>query len=351
MAKSEGKPPTPGASWGGARPVQRHDPSPADALAAMGGTGITQTRTGHQTAMTVQVPRNIGIVEREILTEASLMGEDFIYTWEVNDKESPTGKSRIEGLSIEGALIMARNWGNCAIPTDKVDETASHFEFKATFVDVEKGFEIERGFRQRKSQRAGSGMAADRAEDGNYQIGWSKAQRNAIKAAMPAWLTDKAIETAKAAALKKYEDVAKWVPYIVKRAAALGVTEAELETKAEAKLADWLPSDVAYMASVFTAIAKKESSVTIEFRPTPKDAPSEPAAAKVEDAPSDTPFIPGETPEPAPKPAAAPETTAPPATAPAAAKSEPADPHPPKEPQPHVPKEPPAPDFEPPKAK
>lgn len=338
-----------GSSYGG-------DPSPAEALANIPGVGITKTEANYQTALVVQVPRDIEQVEAAIIKEAALMGEDFIYAWEVNDKESKTGKSRIEGLSIDGAMVMFRNWMNCTLPTHKIDETPTHFEFEATFIDLEMGISITRGFRQRKGQRSGR-MDSERAEDIAYQIGWSKAQRNAIDKSMPSWLTNKAIQAAKDQAIKRYaNDMPKARADVKTYANGLGITDAELEAKVGTKIDDWVPTDIVYIRSVFRSISKKESTIGLEFRAKP-DAPT-----AADSAPAPTPEAPGKAtddfPELKPEPAPAPAATAAPAPEQAAPPTPETAPNPQPAPAPESkpaetpkPKAEPKPDFEPPKAK
>lgn len=287
MSRNHGKPQ--GMHVGSPVPVydRTEDPTAGVGLPS----AMVQTRLDYQTAVAVQVPRDLQLVERAILHEATMMGEDFIYAWEVNDKSSKTGKSRIEGMSIDGALVMMRNWGNCHCPTELTDETATHFVIKSTFIDLERGFSLPRLFRQRKSLSMGT-MDRDRAEDISFQICQSKCQRNAIEKGLPQWLQARAIEAAKAAAERRYEDVPKAVADVRKYASALGITDEELERKIGSPFADWLPRDIVVLRSAFRSISKKESTITIEFRsnieeqkpePTPTaSAPAEPQNATVD---------------------------------------------------------------------
>lgn len=346
--KHEGKP-NRAVSFG--QPGPGKDMSAAEALSMMSGGqafGMTKTDDGHVTAIAVQIPRNLEQVEREVIVEATMMGEDFIYAWDVDTKEGK--KERIEGLSIEGAMILARNWGNCTVPTRKVDETASHFEFEAKFIDYEKGFSVTRGFRQRKSQRVGK-MGAERAEDIAYQIGWSKAQRNAINQGIPAWLKEKAMAAAKDAAVKRYaKDMPKARADVKEYANGLGITDAELEAKIGTTIENWIPTDIVYIRSVFRSISKKETTIGLEFRPTPPAEESKPAETtaptEAPDAPatSDFPdlksmFTPDKGAAPPVPPVAAPPPPTPSEVAPATAPA----PAPPPTPAPE-----PTPTFEPP---
>ena len=118
-----------------------------------GGAAIQRTQTNYTSAIVVQKPRKKAAVLAACLDEAGLAGESFFYAWTVKDKQSPTGESLVEGIGIEGAMILARNWGNCTIPISIESETPVSWVLRAAFVDFETGFNLERLFRQR--QRAG----------------------------------------------------------------------------------------------------------------------------------------------------------------------------------------------------
>ena len=167
--------------------------SDAGAIVNSGAT-LAKTQAGYSTAISVQRPRQRKAIQAAVLEEAELAGEDFFYSWTTKNKDGTRGL--VEGLSIEGAMILARNWGNCAIPTELIVDAPQHWILSATFVDLETGFNVPRLFRQRKGQRAG-GMDQDRALDIAFQIGQSKAQRNAIDKAMPNWLKEAALDKAK----------------------------------------------------------------------------------------------------------------------------------------------------------
>lgn len=290
-------------------------PAPTDltqeALATLGGAaGMTRTQTGYTTAIAVQVARDLPVLEKAILYEAAQMGEDFIYSWRVKDKKSKEadGKSEISGMSIEGAMIMLRNWGNCACPVKLVDESADYWLFEATFVDLERGFEGARLFRQRKRGIAGE-YDAERALDMVFQIGQSKAIRNAIVQSMPAWLRNRAIEASRNAAAGKYKDVAVHIPAVVKYAAGLGVSEPQLVERIGKPLLAWTPYDIVYIRSVFKTIADKQSSVLEEFPPIEASPPAaDPPVVSADEARTVTVTVdgevigarPGSTPPPTP---------------------------------------------------
>lgn len=192
MARTEGRP-----------MVRRGEPEALegqlDETAGMS-AGMVRTAVAYTTAVRVQVPRALGRVERATLEEAARMGEDWFYSWQVRDKHSPTGFGTVEGTSVDGAMVLLRNFSNVACPVRVADENVTHWYLEATFIDLESGQTLQRLFRQRKSQGRGDGLEAERQQDIAFQIGQSKAQRNVILKALPAWLIKAAMEEAKRAA-------------------------------------------------------------------------------------------------------------------------------------------------------
>lgn len=166
------------------------------------GPNAIQTKTAYQTAIAVQVPRDMERVEQAVVYEAGQMKTSWLYSWKVNNKEDPDGKSTVEGETIDAAMVLARNFGNCTIPVAVIDETPTHWVIEAVFIDLETGFSVQRLHRQRKPTGNAGKMTKDRLEDAAFSVGVSKAQRNAIVKAMPQWLLDKARAAAKAEAAK-----------------------------------------------------------------------------------------------------------------------------------------------------
>ena len=250
----------------------------ADALAALGGArGMTQTRTSYQTAVTVQVPRNIDAIRADVIKEATYSRDGFFYAMTFRDKSKDShdehgnfveGKSVVEGCSIDGAMVLFRNWGNVALEPDLADETPAHWLFKVTVVDIEKGTSFPRLYRQRKSEKRGK-FDEDRMLDIAFQIGQSKAIRNAIVNAMPQWLIDEAMEAAKAAAAKRYANVAEHAEHAIVGWGKKGVTQTQLERKLGKKRVDWIPADLVLLRAIYKAVVDGQTSVGQEFSDDP----------------------------------------------------------------------------------
>lgn len=290
MAKTTGKPATPGMNMGVSQVAPREGNPAEEAMAALhGAKGMTQTRTQYQTAIAVHVPRVLDTVKRRVIEEAMYAGEDFFYAWTQKDKNSSTGQGLIEGTSIEGAMILIRNWGNAVCEPDIVDETPTHWMLRATFIDLETGFSGGRLFRQRKNQKSAAKMDDERGLDIAFQVGQSKAIRNAIVRAVPKWLVDEALEAAKSAAAKQYSDMAESSARAIDGFTRdYGVTLAQLERKLGKKRVDWIPPDIVMLRAIFKALREGMTSVGQEFS---DDAP---ATSDVIDAPVEEvdPFAP-----------------------------------------------------------
>lgn len=171
------------------------------------GQGQSLMKVGgqYQTAISVQVKRDIGTVQnpggqvlQRALVEASLLGDRYAYGWEVNDRQSG-GKKAIEGVSVDGAYMLLRAWGNavCDVDLASVDEEA--YTFKATFVDLESGATCSRLYRQHRSAPPGK-YDQQRWDDMAFSNGQSRAVRNVICAALPQWLQDRCMDAAARAA-------------------------------------------------------------------------------------------------------------------------------------------------------
>ncbi|MCI4625032.1 MAG: hypothetical protein L3V56_03630 [Candidatus Magnetoovum sp. WYHC-5] len=230
--------------------------SPAGDIVQSGGT-LQQVRTPFATAVSVQRPRvrkNIVAICEE---EADMAGDAFFYSWSVKSKK--TGKSSVvEGPSVDLALTAARNWGNCGVAVD-VREENGHYILSATFVDLETGYNLQRAFRQRKTQDMGM-QDKDRSEDIVFQIGQSKAVRNVILSALPSWLIDRMLERAKANVVEKIKKkgLAKAKEDTMMFFERHGVSLEMLEGKLGLTKAQWTVEDVARLAGDVRAIMSGE---------------------------------------------------------------------------------------------
>ena len=258
MARTSGKPPV---DADGVIDGELDDGATSDALATVRSTAM-QTKTQYTTAVAVQKPRDLTKLTARVLEEASLCAGEFYFSW-------PQGGQQIEGVSIDGAMVMVRNFGNCALECNVVEEGPRHWLLKASFIDMETGFTLSRDFRQRKSeshQKTGRDGDADRKLDIAFSIGISKAQRNVVVRSMPAWLVSKAMATAKEAEEQGY---VKQLPATIAKAkeafAKLGVKLDDLQRKLEKPEAMWSPGDARILSALYRAILARETSVAQAF--------------------------------------------------------------------------------------
>lgn len=235
------------------------------------GQPLQQTKTAYTTAVTVQKPRQISTISSNVLQESKLAGSHFFYRWEVFDK-TKNCKVPIIGPSIDLAMCIARNYGNCVLDVEAT-ETPTHYMLKGVFIDLETGFTCPRLFRQRKKQNISGKMDADRQEDMVFQIGQSKAIRNAIVKAMPAWLIDKAIETAMEAEVAsiKPENLPLARSKVISFFSQYGVTADEIAAERNRQPDQWTAKDIVELRATATAI--KEGRVTAQeiFKTKPEE--------------------------------------------------------------------------------
>jgi hypothetical protein len=235
-----------------------------EAVVAGGGT-LQKVQTDFVTAVAVQVPRDKKDVLARVIEECSFDPEGLIYAWTARNKDGSKGK--ISGPSIKMAMILSREWGNCATDAIVIDETDTHWTFKGFFIDLERGSTTPRLYRQRKPAAGKGRMDKDRTEDIDYQIGQSKAVRNAVVNAMPAWLMNKALKAARGELAReltkggKADAIAK-----VKRAfAKWDVTVAMLEKRLDKKSGKWTADDLADLRAVYSAIDDGQTTADDEF--------------------------------------------------------------------------------------
>jgi len=143
-----------------------------------------------QMARVVDVERSLEVVRRKLLEEADMAGDSFFYAW-------GSGKNAIEGPSIVLAMSAIRLFGNCAVQMLPVEDSPEAWIMTARIVDLETGFSLERQFRQSKKHVVHGKHDDARKEDIRFQIGQSKAARNAIVNLVPRWIINQAMDQAK----------------------------------------------------------------------------------------------------------------------------------------------------------
>ncbi len=193
-------------------------------------------------AISVAVKRDELEVLRKIKVIASAAGDDFFYSWPTKNKDGTKGV--VEGPSVKCANAVARIFGNNQVRVRAFD-MGPHWIFYAQFYDMESGFVYERPFQQRKGQNIGGKMDADRALDIVFQIGASKAARNAVCNALSEF-TDYAFAVAKEQLVEKVgKNLPKFLQQVKDRLVELKVDIGRVE-QIRGKPADkWLAADLA----------------------------------------------------------------------------------------------------------
>jgi hypothetical protein len=183
--------------------IQKGEPAASTTAAEVitRGGALQQVRTDYFTAVRVEVPRDMAVVKEKVLHEARLAGESCLYGWQIRGKTP----KRIEGLGIQAAMILSRNYGNCIVDVAHVVDRVDSWEIKAVFIDLETGVSIARPFRKAKKTPNSAKMDRERAADFEFQNGVSKAERNVALHAMPVWLRDDMLAAAKEGAMEKLD--------------------------------------------------------------------------------------------------------------------------------------------------
>lgn len=298
----------PGSGFGGmtveARPANLPMATPAMPMGGRSDQAMAQIIT----AQRVAVKRDVPTIRREAREIATSMGDKAFYYWETKNSNGTRGQ--VMGPSIDCAMAAISAYGNCSIEAFPAQETDSHWVFLARFVDYEKGVTVTRSFQQRKSQKTGM-KDADRQQDIVFQIGQSKASRNAVVAGLK-WLVTEMVEAARSGLLQKVQANPEGArAYLLKTIAALDIPLAAVERAATRKAASWTAPDMAKLygqiqsiqdgmvtwQDVFSTDAADEDGV-VQERPMPQAAPvgETPKPAR----PKEAPKAPEPTPEPEP---------------------------------------------------
>lgn len=218
-------------------------------------SGLMQTKSPYSTAVQVIKPRDLNLIESRCINEAARAGDSFYYSWS-------QGGSIVEGNTVGAALMMVRNWGNCAVDV-RVQETVNSYIFYAAFIDLETGFNLVRPFKMSKqSPKTKEGKdiyKGERGKDIIFQIGASKATRNVVMNAIPKWLTEKVIATAKKNVVAQVEKMGKpkATEVITKKAEALKIPFERIEAN-YGKATSW---DTDKIVAVMGALRSVEDGI------------------------------------------------------------------------------------------
>lgn len=223
------------------------------------GKALVKAGTEFATAVFVQKPRNLDKVLEDIKRECEFGGDSFYYSWTLKRGKS-IGK-KIEGGTIGLAIALARIWGNTATPITVV-ETEDCWMFTATFIDLETGFTNQRLFRYDRTGDLPGQYEDARKENIKFEIGQSKAKRNAILSSLPVWLVDGAVKLAKQSVMRNIskEGLAKATKRIVEFFAEHNIPDKLLVNYIGQPKASWTAETIAHLQGIQKSIEDKQVS-------------------------------------------------------------------------------------------
>jgi len=251
---------------------------------------VVQRRTAFQTAVAVIRPRLLKAVEQDILMEAESAGEEFFYSIPFRKKDGSV--ENVRDGSIDLAYAFMRAMGNCGITSDIQDVVAPdghHWEFTATFIDLEKGANYERTVRRQAGAGMLTGLAKkdpQRVYDMRFGAAQSIAHRNAIKAGVPGWLWKRAVEKsidAATAAIRK-ETPAVAIEKAIKHFTGMGVTLEMMEKALGKNKAAWETDEILKLRGYATAIKDGQTTAEGIFGRAEPEPEKHPETAKTEAA-------------------------------------------------------------------
>lgn len=230
-----------------------------------GNTMVHMAVGGVIQAVGIQSNRNLEDVQERVRQESELSAENLMYRWMITKKNGE--KEEVKGLTIEAAMMLARNYGNCCSWADIVSENQTHWTFQGYFLDRETGFISMRLFRQRKFDGQKGKMDSERLEDIIFQIGQSKAVRNAILRGIPEGLKQLAERTSIKATAEKLTKggKAKGIDKVKKAFARYAVSLELLEKRIGKESNQWEDEDLAKLRQIYQSIIDGETTPENEF--------------------------------------------------------------------------------------
>jgi hypothetical protein len=224
-------------------------------------------------AQNVPVRRDETTIRRRLKEAAALLGERAYYRWPVKNRK--TGKTDwVEGVSIKGANALIMAIGNCRVGCPVVEDRGTVWIFHSVLIDYETGAELERSVQQRKS--AGTmGDDAERRADIAYQIGISKAIRNATLNAFELY-AQFLLDEAKNSLIETYaRNLPKSRERAVDRLEQLGIEVGRVEAVLGRAVKDWLAPDLAKLRATLIAIEDHMATIDESFPPLRADKPED----------------------------------------------------------------------------
>ena len=258
--------------------------------------GATLMRIENETmlAVAVQRPRDESKIVRDALRELDLVPEEAgkaYYSIPYRERQ-PDGTVKIikvEGPSIKAAMALARRFGNCTVGCRPLGEDGEGWDLEGVFIDYETNFRVARPFRVPKTMRRRDGRTQVLPVDRQMmalQAGASKAMRNAVLAALPAYLVS--AYDKKARAIVGGDPDAKAEPKQIEAVLRtfqkkFSIMTEQLEHYAETPVAEWTGTEIADLRGLWNALNDGQTTVEEVFsvKPESGNGPNAPSGAAV----------------------------------------------------------------------
>ena len=233
---------------------------PGEALVA---NGATMMRIEHESmvAISVQRPRNLDHVLEAVMKELRLVPNYAVRNYYVLPFKNEHGTADVAGPSVHLARILLRNFGNAASRAYVSSMEEEYAHLAGVFTDLQTGVRMElpltvgRWTKQKGKMICLEGRWWIQA----IQAGASKAQRNAIMAGIPDWLTQSAYDLSRQLAV---DDTRKKLSTIIEWFLRHGVTRERLERQLGGSLEKLSDEQMATLRGLANAV--RDGEVTAE---------------------------------------------------------------------------------------
>jgi len=241
-----------------------------------GGARLMKTENDTMAMIAIQRPRD----EEKILSGALRELEMDSTSAEEAYWRKPMGGTFIEGPTIKAALALARRWGNCAARSRVTEETENYSKVEGIFVDYETNVMVSRELKVSRYYKAAKSKGGRMVERNDEEFSMavnstgSKALRNAIVGALPAYLVKQYLSTAKDLASGKStkkrpatKSLAQRVKSMVDKFAKLdsSITQGVLEEYLGHPIGHTEESEIVDLVGIYNSIADEGVSVVDAF--------------------------------------------------------------------------------------
>jgi hypothetical protein len=262
------------------------------AAASMVAQGMTIVKAENETMAAIGRlhPRNEVKILEGAMAELELVPEQakeafYSIPYKQKQQNGPPKTVFVQGLSIDGAASLARRWGNCAVGGRIVNEDETGIDVEGVFYDYQTNFRMAKPHRASKFAKVG-GTWIKQDEQRllmAVQASVSKAQRNAIEAGLPPYLTKGYFEKARLLVSGDPEKKAepKRIEALLRAFDRFKVTKEMLERAIGRKVEEWYGEDVANFRGLFKALQDGGTTVAEQW---PADEPTAPPGTVTPDS-------------------------------------------------------------------